>query len=578
MRIGARLLTNAVFIALFSIGATVLLIGTMSYTYGKNTLEQQVEDRLVLVRDLKANDIERYFTAMKKQITLFSNDSTVINAMKDLDAGFLVYAKEVSVKGLDKYKDAVIKKYITEFSNDYSKDNGGLTFDATPYLNLSNENTFALQYNYIFNNPNGIDKEEKLAYVDDGSTYSKFHYKYHEHLKELKLLFGMEDIFLVDARSGDIVYTVAKGLDFTTSLVNGPYANTALGKAFRDVNTNDGVKNVVVSQFEAYSPSNDDQACFVATPIFDNGVKIGVLIFQLSTAVINSIMTSDARWEEIGLGKTGEVYLVDGQHRMISSSRLSIEDPAAYYKQMEQNGIDQDTLIRMKAKGTNIGLVKLNTLAVDEALQGKSGFAIFKDYRGEEALGAYAPINVSGLNWGIVAKMDKSEAFAPIYNLAYKMAINLSGLLLLILIFAVIVGMGLAKQISTPIEKLSLAMRLLSQSQDLTRRVDYAVQDEIGDMAQALNTLLDSFQKTCQETIISSQKVQTTAHKLMSLADEIESRESMHKFEDNYDSVHEKTEEIKDASDGLAELSARLQVLSRQFKVFEEESDRTSSW
>jgi len=74
MRIGPRLLTNAVFIALFSICATVLLIGTMSYTYGKSTLEQQVEDRLILVRDLKANDLERYFTAMKKQATLFSND------------------------------------------------------------------------------------------------------------------------------------------------------------------------------------------------------------------------------------------------------------------------------------------------------------------------------------------------------------------------------------------------------------------------------------------------------------------------------------------------------------------------
>ncbi len=578
MRIGARLLTNAVFIALFSIGATSLLIGTMSYTYGKSTLEQQVEDRLVLVRDLKANDLERYFTAMKKQATLFSNDQAVISAMKDLDAGFLVYAKEVSTKGLDKYKDAVIKKYITEFSNDYANDNGGLTFDATPYLNLSNENTFALQYNYIFNNPNGIDKEEKLMYVDDNSTYSKFHSKYHEHLKELKLLFGMEDIFLVDSRTGDIIYTVAKGLDFTTSLISGPYANTALGKAFRDVNSNDGVKNVAVSQFEAYSPSNDDQACFVATPIFDNGVKIGVLIFQLNAKMVNSIMTSDSRWEEIGLGKTGEVYLVDGQGRMISSSRLQIEDPETYYKQMEQTSVDQNTIIRMKAKGNNIGLVKAESLAVDEALKGKTGFAIFKDYRHVEVLGAYEPINISGLNWGIVAKMDKNEAFAPIYNLAQKMIINLLGLLLLVLIFAVIVGIGLAKQISVPIEKLSLAMRHLAQSQDLTRRVDYATKDEIGDMAQALNTLLDSFQKSCQETIISSQKVQTTAHKLMSLADEIESRESMHKFEDNYDSVHEKTEEIKDASDGLAELSARLQVLSRQFKVFEEESDRTSSW
>lgn len=577
MRIGSRLITNAVFIALFSISATILLIGAMSYTYGKNTLEQQAEDRLIMARDLKANDIDRYFTALKKQITLFSNDQSVINAMKDLDAGFLVYAQEVSTKGLDKYKEEVIKHYITQFSNDYAKDNGGLTFDATPYLNLTNENTFALQYNYIFNNPYGIDKEEKLSLVDDGSTYSKFHNKYHPHLKELKQLFGMEDIFLVDSKSGDIVYTVAKGLDFTTSLINGPYANTALGKAFRDVNIDNGAKNIVVSQFEAYSPSNDDQACFVATPIFDNGVRIGILIFQINSSVINSIMTSDGKWEEIGLGKTGETYLVDNQHRVISSSRLSIENPEKYYKEMQQIGVTQDNIIRMIAKGNNIGLVTVNSFAVNEVLQGKSGFTESKDYRGIETLNAYKPINVSGLNWGIIAKMDTAEAFAPIYSLAHKMIINLIGLVLLILLFSTIVGIGLARQISAPIEKISLAMRILEQSQDLTRRIEYNVKDEIGDMTTALNHLLDSFQKTCQETIISTQKMQTTAHKLMSLADEIDTRESMYKFEDNYESVHEKTEEIKDASDGLAELSARLQVLSRQFKVFEEESDRANS-
>lgn len=578
MRIGPRLLINTVLIALFSIGATILLIGAMSYNYGKNILEHQSRDRLVLVREMKANEIERYFNAMKKQITLFARDQNVIKAMIELDKGFFLYSKEVSSKGLDKYADKVIKNYISEFSADYAKDNGGLTFDATPYLNLSNESTFALQYNYIFNNPNGIDKEEKLTYIDDGSTYSKAHSIYHQNLRDLKQLFGMEDIFLVDPNTGDIVYTVAKGLDFTTSLIKGPYAGTALGKAFREANNDKGQTNVIISEYEEYSPSNDDQACFIATPIYDNGVKVGVLIFQLNSNVINSIMTNDSEWEEIGLGKTGETYLIDGKSRMLSSSRFFIENKNDFIKDMSNFGVDSRILTRMQAKNNTIGMQNIDTLAADEALQGKTGFAVYKDYRGVTVLGAYQPINVSGLNWAIVAKMDNSEAMAPIYALVKKIIINLIGVLLLILVFSIIVGIGLAKQISVPIEKLSLAMRLLAQSQDLTKRVDYVANDEIGDMAKALNMLLSSFQKTFQETIISSQKVQTTAHKLMDLADEIDSREAVHKFEDNYNSVHQKTEEIKTASDGLTELSERLQVLSRQFKVFEEESDRTKGW
>ncbi len=63
--------------------------------------------------------------------------------------------------------------------------------------------------------------------MNDGSNYSKFHAVYHDHLHELKNLFGMEDIFLVDPLTGYIVYTEAKGLDFTTSLIDGPYAANA---------------------------------------------------------------------------------------------------------------------------------------------------------------------------------------------------------------------------------------------------------------------------------------------------------------------------------------------------------------
>ena len=128
-----------------------------------------------------------------------------------------------------------------------------------------------------------------------------------------------------------------------------------------------------------------------------------------------------------------------------------------------------------------------------------------------------------------------------------------------------------------PIENLLKGVREISNGNYGYEVLEKTNKDEIGDMVNSLNQLLDSFQKSYQETVLSSQKMQTTAHKLLNLADEIDSRESMHKFEDNYESVHEKTEEIKDASDGLAELSARLQVLSRQFKVFEEESDRANS-
>ena len=174
MRIGPKLLLNSVFVSVFAVITTALLIGGMSYNRGKNILEDQARDKLILLRDMKAHSVARYFDTLIKQLQIFSNNPMVINAMNDLDKSFFSYAKEVNLKGMDKYKDEVIKHYISEFSRDYANDNNGMQFDATPYLNVSNESTFALQYNYIFNNPFGIDKESKMEYVDDGSNYSKF--------------------------------------------------------------------------------------------------------------------------------------------------------------------------------------------------------------------------------------------------------------------------------------------------------------------------------------------------------------------------------------------------------------------
>lgn len=579
MRIGLRLLTNSMLIAGFAVIITTLLIGGVSYNYGKSILEQEAKDRLVLVRDLKADSINRYFEGVNNQAIIFSHNPTIISAMQEFANSFAKYADEVGGKGLDKYKDAVIKRYIAEFSKDYAKDNGGLEFDATPYLNLTNESTFALQYNYIFNNPFGIDKESKLETVNDGSSYSKTHKKFHDAIKEFKELFGFEDIFLVDANNGDIIYTVAKGLDFTTSLDNGPYANTALGDAFRKANAAvDNPDFVAISDFEAYSPSNDDQSAFVATPITVAGKKIGILIFQIQLTAINNIMTNGGDWEYIGLGKTGESYLIDNKKRMISESRFFMEDPKGYINKMQKLGLDAETITRMQAKNNNMGLQFIDTLGANEVVQGKTGFGIFKDYRGVEVLGAYEPINVFGLDWGIICQIDKSEAFAPVKVLAQKIVVSLTGVMVLILFFSVIVGIGLARQISVPIENLSVKVQILSKTQDLTQRIEYAVDDEIGDMTKAINSLIQSFQDTCKETILSTHKVQSAAHKLMTLADDIDSREATHKFEDNFENVHEKTEAIKDAGDSLAELSSRLQVLSRQFKVFETESERTSGW
>ena len=55
----------------------------------------------------------------------------------------------------------------------------------------------------------------------------------------------------------------------------------------------------------------------------------------------------------------------------------------------------------------------VGTKATEAARRGETGTLIATNYLGRRALHAYAPLNLKGLNWVIVASIDSDEAFAP---------------------------------------------------------------------------------------------------------------------------------------------------------------------
>jgi hypothetical protein len=128
-----------------------------------------------------------------------------------------------------------------------------------------------LQYQYIAANPHPLGSKNSLDRANDGSRYSELHALIHPYLRTALGKFGLYDIFLVEPRNGTVVYTVFKELDFATSLVNGPYAKTKLGDAFRQTWNLDRPGQVALSEFGEYLPSYNDQAAFLGTPIFDGG-------------------------------------------------------------------------------------------------------------------------------------------------------------------------------------------------------------------------------------------------------------------------------------------------------------------
>ena len=81
-----------------------------------------------------------------------------------------------------------------------------------------------------------------------------------------------------------------------------------------------------------------------------------------------------------------------------------------------------------------------------------------EDYRGVEALMAYGPLDLDSLRWGVIAKIDQSEAMAPLAAYARR-AVAAGGALALL---ASMVAMFMAATLTRPIAALVDAARRVS--------------------------------------------------------------------------------------------------------------------
>ncbi|MCF6149843.1 MAG: hypothetical protein E3K37_14405 [Candidatus Kuenenia sp.] len=366
-------------------------MGVLVDTVG--TLRKEAFEKLVAIREVKKAEVERYFQTISDQVVSFSEDKMIVDAMRQFKESLRNVRAEntVSNETFEHMKNEVLSYYTGEFTSEYKEKNQGKTPNINNYFTMLDEDSIVLQYYYIRDNKNPLGSKHLLDRANDNSQYSKIHQKIHPILRNYLERFGFYDIFLADSETGDIVYSVFKELDYTTSLIDGPYAKTNFGEAFRRANAAASNDTVVLVDYASYTPSYEAPASFIASPIFDeNNKKIGVAMFQMPIDRLNAIMG-----ERSGLGKTGETYLVGPDKLMRSDSYLDPENHTviASFRNPVKGNVDTD--------------------ALHSALAGKKGAEVIKDYNNNPVLSAYTPVKVGGLTWALLAEIDVAEAFCP---------------------------------------------------------------------------------------------------------------------------------------------------------------------
>lgn len=485
----------------------------------RTAIEAEAFDKLLAIREMKAAQIESYFFQIRNQMETFSENKMIVRAMKEFSKGFGDLENAVMTKGIriTDSEENLVKYYRQEFLPKLSS-----SLDRDVFLENYYPKTdaaIALQDLYISSNKNELGSKQLLSDAKDGSSYSAAHASYHPIVRNYLDKFGYYDIFLIDAETGNIVYSVYKEADFATSLLDGPYAKTNLAKVFQLARSAGRKSFVKLVDFEPYHPSFNAPASFIASPIFEKNTLIGVAVFQMPIDIINSIMTSNQDWQASGMGASGETYMVGSDYALRSESRFLIESPEQYLKLMSDLSMDEKLVVEIKNAESAIGRQKIRTEATERAMIGDSGVGLIKDYRDISVLSAFKPLKIADVEWAIMSEIDESEAFAPINELQemvlFIALISMAIAALVIIIFSRV-------YISAPINRMFSAVdNLRSGDGDLTLRLPDFGRNEIGKTANSLNGFIEHIQIIMRDISEAVIALSATANKVKSSAENV---------------------------------------------------------
>ncbi len=456
---------------------------TEAVSKAKEALRDQVSSRLVSTRGEKRAGIERYFQTIEDQVRTFSESRMAIDALNGFRGAFDSFGEieEISLEDLDSKRLSLESYYVGDFSREFERRTGSRGSWQSLYSGLDVA-AKRLQHAYVSENTHPFGSKQRLDRAAGSEFYHDLHEIYHPPIRSYLEKFGYYDVFLVDGDTGNIVYSVMKSVDYATSLIDGPYADTNIARAFRAANQATDPNVAVLVDFEPYTPAYRAPAGFIASLVVDGDQKLGVVIFQMPLDRITEVMSGRE-----GIGETGEVFLVgpDKLPRSDVPGDPSDRSVVAAFRSPERAAIETESVRR--------------------ALAGESGVAVSLGYHGGEVLSAFEPVELGGHRWAVVAEISTAEAYASVQELeTVKSAAGTSllwwsgGIVAVASILICWFARSVSRVLKRPIREMLASIDAAADG-DLTQPPKIRSADEIGQMAGRFGEFLTALRGSLAE-------------------------------------------------------------------------------
>jgi methyl-accepting chemotaxis protein len=457
-RISTRIVALCVILALLPL----LLVGVLARQQAVALLDGAARERLQADTLAKRAQLNTYFSALQDDAVLLSEDFMVTFALGQFRMGLDALPAEMSAAH-DGDQEALRRATLDLLRRaPLSLADGSPLPESAAGLANAPQWPGALLRQLLHGRRDG---SAEHAYLQTLGLLDPLF----RHLAERR---GYADLYLID-RAGRVVYSVARGIELGANLHSAAWGETALGRLAAAATELAGDEHVVFQDLQPYAPAGEPFSLFLASPIVDEGERIGVLAIRLAAGELQ-------RRLELGVhqGTGGDLLLMGADLRLRSHSWLVDLGPG-------------DRLPSQDAQAEHAIQALLQ-----ESQTGRAVSATGANALGHPTLQAAAAVEVGpGLNWTVIAQQPMERAFEPASRLTRTLAWVSLGVALVAMLAAVV----LASRMLRPIGRFTRTLAQVAKDGDFRRSVEALGRDELASAASELNKLLAATDRALDE-------------------------------------------------------------------------------
>ncbi len=320
-----------------------------------------------------------------------------------------------------------------------------------------------------------------------------------------------------------------------------------------DISTGTFIEDIHVDEdVKAIYPGDDGLTLGFSAPVYVGKDVVGYWSNRTQFGLVEEMVHSTYQELKLTGMSAAEITVLDSEGRILMDY-----DPTTHGTEDVTRDLDNVLLkFNLAKKGVNVA---------QAAVAGGTGFEkTFHARKQIWQLGAYShlqgALGFPGMNWSVLLRVPKEVALAG--ALDFQRNLMMTGAVCLALI--VVVGLWVGRRSAANVIQVSDVAKKAADG-DLTHRVAFTSQDELGQLATAFNTMMDNLTRVVGEVRQGAEHVSTGSTEITQGNEDLSQRtaQAASALEETSASMEEMTSTIKQNADN-AKQANQLAVTARE--------------